>query len=87
MHFTRFKNSIPLSKRHCKDGDDSDGNKETYEDDSEDGDDDTDEKDMEHLVKIGLDTTGDLKKTAAPPISRLPAQNNHNYHQLNNHCS
>ena len=78
MHFTRFKNSIPLSKRHCKDGDDSDGNKETYEDDSEDGDDDTDEKDMEHLVKIGLDTAGDLKKTAAPPISRLPAQNNHN---------
>ena len=53
--------------------DDSDGDKETYEDDGEDGDDDTDEKDMEHLVKIGLDTTGDLKKTAAPPISRLPA--------------
>ena len=73
MHLTRFKISKLLSKRHCKDGDDSDGNKETYEDDSEDGDDDTDEDDMEHLVKIGLDTTGDLKKTAAPPISRLPA--------------
>ena len=83
LHFTRFKNSIPLSKRHCKDGDDSDGDKETYENDGEDGDDgtdvhdDTDEDDMEHLVKVGLDTAGDLKKTAAPPISRFPAQNNH----------
>ena len=77
-HFTRFKNSIPLSKRHSKDGDDSDGDRATYEDDGKDGDDDNDEDDMEHLVKISFDTAGDLKKTAAPPISRLPAQNNHN---------
>ena len=33
MHLTRFKISKLLSKRHCKDGDDSDGDKETYEDD------------------------------------------------------
>ena len=76
-HFTRFKNSIPLSKRHSKDGDDSDGDRATYEDDGKDGDDVTDEDDMEHFVKISLDTAGDLKKTAAPPISRLPTQNNH----------
>ena len=75
-----FKNSKPLSKRHCKDGD---GSEETYEDDGEYGADNIDEKDMdeddmEHFVKIGLDTAGDLKKTAASPISELPAQNNHN---------
>ena len=46
-------------------------------DDGTDVHDDTDEDDMEHLVKVGLDTAGDLKKTAAPPISRFPAQNNH----------